>query len=212
MAETKSSPRASIPEALMLARLEQSEQLREFFIQMWQQNPALAKGAGVRVQEILSPRQRGFTLVELVVTMIVVGILAVAALPRFADQGEFNARGYTDQVRAALQFAQKSAVASRRCVCVAVDAGGLTFTRNPLNPDISPVCVDASCTENLPIQMSASSCTPAATNRICPPANVSLASTAASITFDAQGQASVGAIITIAGTAVTVEQATGYVH
>jgi hypothetical protein len=45
----------SIPEVLMLARLAQSEQMREFFIQMWLQNPALAKRAGTRVQEILSP-------------------------------------------------------------------------------------------------------------------------------------------------------------
>ncbi|MRR52142.1 MAG: prepilin-type N-terminal cleavage/methylation domain-containing protein, partial [Rhodocyclaceae bacterium] len=48
---------------------------------MGRQNPALADGAGARIKEILSPRQGGFTLVELVVTMIVVGILAVVALP-----------------------------------------------------------------------------------------------------------------------------------
>lgn len=45
----------SIPEALLLARLGQSEQLREFFIQMWLQNPATAKQAGARVQEMLRP-------------------------------------------------------------------------------------------------------------------------------------------------------------
>lgn len=209
MAETKSFPRATIPEALMLVRLEPSEQMREFFIQMGRQNPALADGAGARIKEILSPRQGGFTLVELVVTMIVVGILAVVALPRFADQGEFNARGFADQARAALQFAQKSAVASRRCVCVAADAGGLTFTRDPAN---STGCSTAACSLPLPIQGAASSCTPAVANRICPPANVALASTAANFSFDAQGQASAGATLTVAGTTVVVEQATGYVH
>jgi hypothetical protein len=45
----------TIPEHLMLARLAQSQQMREFFIQMWLQNPALAKHAGSRVLEILSP-------------------------------------------------------------------------------------------------------------------------------------------------------------
>lgn len=211
MAETKSSPRATIPEALMLARLEQSEQLREFFIQMWRQNPAFAEGAGARVREVLSPRQDGFTLVELVVTMIVVGILAAVALPRFADQGEFNARGFTDQVRAALQFAQKSAVASRRCVCVAAGAGGLTLTRDPAN---ATGCAAASCTLVLPIQGAATDCS-ATRNSLCPPASVAMGSTAATFNFDAQGQASAGAAITITGTGtttVTIEQATGYVH
>lgn len=44
----------TIPQDLMLARLAQSEQMREFFIQMWLANPALARQAGARVQELLS--------------------------------------------------------------------------------------------------------------------------------------------------------------
>lgn len=44
-----------IPEELMQARLAQSEQLREFFIQMWRQNPQLAARAGQTVRAILSP-------------------------------------------------------------------------------------------------------------------------------------------------------------
>ena len=39
----------------MLARLAQSEQMREFFIQMWLQNPQLAKQGGATVQSLLSP-------------------------------------------------------------------------------------------------------------------------------------------------------------
>ena len=46
---------AVIPEHLMLSRLAQSEQMREFFIQMWIQNPALAKQGGIKVQNLLSP-------------------------------------------------------------------------------------------------------------------------------------------------------------
>lgn len=44
-----------IPQALMLQRLAQSEQMREFFIQMWLQNPALTTQGGARVQTLLSP-------------------------------------------------------------------------------------------------------------------------------------------------------------
>ena len=43
-----------IPEHLMLSRLEQSEQLRDFFVAMWQQNPGLAQAAGPTIQRWLS--------------------------------------------------------------------------------------------------------------------------------------------------------------
>jgi hypothetical protein len=55
MFEAKVHAHATIPEYLMLSRLAQSEQLREFFIQMWIQNPALARQGGVRVQNLLTP-------------------------------------------------------------------------------------------------------------------------------------------------------------
>jgi hypothetical protein len=47
-------PPVTIPQDLMLARLAQSEQMREFFIQMWLQNPALAKQGGARVARLLA--------------------------------------------------------------------------------------------------------------------------------------------------------------
>jgi hypothetical protein len=55
MPEVTHSSKATITEEIMLARLAQSEQMREFFIQMWLQNPQLAKRAGRKVQEMLSP-------------------------------------------------------------------------------------------------------------------------------------------------------------
>lgn len=58
MLEMDNPSDADIPESVMLGRLAQSEQMREFFIQMWLQNPALAEHAGPKVQEILSPVRR----------------------------------------------------------------------------------------------------------------------------------------------------------
>jgi len=55
MPESDLCTRPSIPEDLMLSRLAQSEQMREFFIQMWLQNPAMAEQAGARVQAMLAP-------------------------------------------------------------------------------------------------------------------------------------------------------------
>jgi len=47
-------PPVTIPQHLMIERLAQSEQMREFFIQMWLQNPVLARQAGARVRELLA--------------------------------------------------------------------------------------------------------------------------------------------------------------
>lgn len=55
MSKPDGHSRAAIPEHLMLSRLAQSEQMREFFIQMWIQNSALARQGGSKVQNLLSP-------------------------------------------------------------------------------------------------------------------------------------------------------------
>ena len=54
MSDLQTDSRTSIPEELMLSRLAQSEQMREFFIQMWLQNPQLARQGGARVASLLS--------------------------------------------------------------------------------------------------------------------------------------------------------------
>lgn len=54
MPETPYACGTGIPQDLMLTRLAQSEQMREFFIDMWLQNPALAAHAGQRVRNLLS--------------------------------------------------------------------------------------------------------------------------------------------------------------
>ncbi|GAB1413707.1 MAG: hypothetical protein DPW12_16065 [Rhodocyclaceae bacterium] len=54
MPEAPAGSSRIIPQELMLARLAQSEQMREFFIQMWLQNPALARQGGAQVQALLA--------------------------------------------------------------------------------------------------------------------------------------------------------------
>lgn len=54
MPDAKQS-RQQIPEALLLERLARADDLREFFVQMWLQNPALAAQGGARVRQIIAP-------------------------------------------------------------------------------------------------------------------------------------------------------------
>ena len=66
--------------------------------------------------------QHGFTLVELVVTMVVGGIIAAVAMPRFAAKDTFDTRGFYDRATATVRYAQKLAIAQRREVFVCVYA------------------------------------------------------------------------------------------
>jgi MSHA pilin protein MshC len=68
----------------------------------------------------------GFTIIELVVTMVIIGIMAYNVMPRFTSAGAFDARGTADQMEAYIRFAQKSALAQRRTVKVVLSSAAST--------------------------------------------------------------------------------------
>ncbi|MGE0556652.1 MAG: Tfp pilus assembly protein FimT/FimU [Burkholderiales bacterium] len=71
-------------------------------------------------------KSAGFTLVELVVIIALLGILAAVAVPRFFQASTFQSRGFYDKSAAVVRLAQKTAVAWRRDVFVCVTANQVT--------------------------------------------------------------------------------------
>jgi MSHA pilin protein MshC len=69
----------------------------------------------------------GFTLVELIMVILLMGILAVYAAPRVFDSNNFYSRGFHDETLGYLRYAQKTAIAQRRTVCVAFAGSSLTL-------------------------------------------------------------------------------------
>lgn len=81
----------------------------------------------------MSPRlpraASGFTLVELIVTMILVTILAAYAAPKFLGRHGFEGRGFADQLLTVVQDARRTAIAQRRLVCVTASGAGVDVSR-----------------------------------------------------------------------------------
>lgn len=161
------------------------------------------------------PRQHGFTMIELVTVIILVGILAFVAVPRLSDT-TFKERGFHDAVVAAISHARRVAVASRRYVCVSVNggAGTLSLTRDTNQPE-SVVAV--SCSSTLALPATSSGC---AVNAVCAPTGITLNGGATtSLIFDPLGRSvtapnvlATTISIATAQASISVYPETGYVQ
>lgn len=80
--------------------------------------------------------QAGFTLIELIVIMILLGVLSAVAYPRLSGT-QFDEVGFRDQVAATLGYARKAAVAQRRNVSVSLSGNTLKFRIANDTPDVT---------------------------------------------------------------------------
>jgi MSHA pilin protein MshC len=79
----------------------------------------------------------GFTLIELVVVLVLTGILAATAAPRFFNRNGFDALTVSDQVKALLRYGQKAAIAQGRVIYARIGANSVAL------------CYDAACTSQV---------------------------------------------------------------
>jgi len=164
-----------------------------------------------------TPDISGFTLIELVMVIVLIGILSVVVLPRFADK-TFDERGFHDALKSVLQHARHVAVASRRFVCVEVNAatGVVLLKRDEASPD-GKTSID--CNADLPLPSGGNGCD--ASNQACAPSGVFIGSASTpSLIFDPLGRlvSSPGSVASAASITIsnqpeiTVTPQTGYVQ
>lgn len=153
---------------------------------------------------------RGFTLVELVMVIVMLGVMAVFVAPKFAGTSVFNARGFHDETLAYLRYAQKAAVAQRRTVCV-------TFTANSISLSMASLPQSWTCDVDLSGPRGERPATTAAKAGVqfmggAAPANFRFDSLGQPVS--ATGVALTAATIQVDGASasITVESGTGYVH
>ena len=149
-------------------------------------------------------RRRGFTLPELVMTIVIIGILIAVTAPRFVSWKGFASRGFYDEAQAVVRYAQKTAVAWRRTIYVCVSATAISATSN------------SDCT-TAPVKHPI---TGADLKTQQPPPGVTL-SPVGNFSFDGLGRPIPNAAVTITLTStitddparqIAVESETGYVH
>lgn len=158
--------------------------------------------------ESKAKNKTGFTLVELITVLALVGIMAAVAMPKLSNVMSAQSPGYRDQMMATIDYARKIAVAQRRHVCMSIAASTVTVTSDHGLP-VSHT--NGTCPSTLTL--------PSGANVVTAPSNVT-ASPSASIDFDAQGRPVTGAPATITVTdassgqtaTLTIEAESGYVH
>ena len=151
----------------------------------------------------MQAKAEGFTLIELILVIVVVGILAAVVGPRFFDRQVFDERLYADEARAALRHAQKLALAGGCRIRFSLDTAGFRLWRDA-------DCDSATSDFTAEVPDPATGQPPYAGSA---PAGVALLPAGGfSVTFDALGRADQSVSASIGGHTLSVEAGTGLVR
>lgn len=172
--------------------------------------------------------QRGFTMVELIVVMVVVGILATVVVGKMLDNQHYEVPAHAERLRSLLRYGQKIAVAQNRPVYIDVSNTKLLLCFDDNTSCTSPVLATGQANDGSSATLAA--CGSASAACTGHPSEISVVSTVAEFTFDAQGRPYADgqsltatstfttATITLSGAKaganqqVVIEADTGYVH
>jgi MSHA pilin protein MshC len=150
-------------------------------------------------------RQAAFTLIELVMVMVLLGILSATALPRFFDVSSYQQQAFFDDTLNAVRYAQKMAVATGCKVQVSISANTYTLM-SPANR--------SQCSSTSPVfsrQVRNPGTGEASYTRS--QTGVSLTSSPTTFVFDALGRASADVTLTVAGVkTIKIVSDTGFVY
>ena len=149
--------------------------------------------------------QTAFTLVELIMTIVILGILSATALPRFFDLSAYQQRTFFDDTLAAIRYAQKLAVATGCNVQVAIAANQFELKR--------PGATDRSqCTSTTAGDFTQAVIRPGSGEASYRGSQSGIALTTATVYFTAKGTASDGLDIAVGDHKITIVKDTGLVY
>ncbi len=156
-------------------------------------------------------QSKGFSLIELVMVIIILGILAATAIPRFFSQSAYDERFFYEDVMAGLRYSHKLAMSSGCGVQFDVDGQGFQ-----LNHDANCFNAASSASYTQDVFRPGEAFGYEVTSR---PAGSVWSSVEDPLIFTAQGQVTDSggsvlnsATLTAAGRTITIDGHTGYIR
>lgn len=92
----------------------------------------------MRISEIRSTTESGFTLVELVVILVLVAILAFSAIPRFQDSNAVDASAMAQQLANDIRYTQSLAMTTGQGDRINLAAASYQITTSSAGPVVHP--------------------------------------------------------------------------
>lgn len=153
-----------------------------------------------------SDRSDGFTLLELVIVIVILGVLAVVVLPRIGE-GSFRSAAFTEQVATAFRYAQRLAVATGCEIQVEVSAATDSYALRRRGDGSDTRCGSVGAfTEAIPNPGGNGAFSGTATGGVTVTQGLTL-------TFDAQGLPTPnGGTVVIGERSIVIEADTGHVR